>query len=108
MVTENREYIALADIPNLPTLSSIRNRRKICAATVVRWWRRGLKAVNGKQVYLNVCKIGGLPVTKEAWLDEFFSELAATSCDRPAKSSLSELDKSRLERANNRLKQLGF
>lgn len=105
MVAENSPYIPLADVPELPSLRMIKSRRKISVPTVVRWWRHGIKSVSGQRVFLRAMKVGGLPVTTEEWLAEFFAALAA-SAESPSVISIPQSSmRQRSERAQKRLKR---
>ncbi|MEZ6190018.1 MAG: DUF1580 domain-containing protein [Phycisphaerales bacterium] len=65
-------------LDNLITLGAAAKRApgRPSAATIYRWCRQGLKARNGKKIYLKTIRAGGKLFTSEQWLIIFFEAVS--------------------------------
>jgi hypothetical protein len=57
----------------------MRGDRPVSPSTLWRWYRHGVRALDGRVVKLRVWRVGGRTLTSEAALREFFAQLSATS-----------------------------
>ena len=81
-VPDPTEYLPLAPAARL--LPATRGR--VCASTLWRWSRRGLRAADGAVVRLRTHVLGGVTVTTRRWLAEFAATLAAARDRTQAKA----------------------
>ena len=71
---ENDKFIDFTEAAQLPWLPRRRQGTKLNIATIWRWCHYGIRGIK-----LRSAKVGGSPVTTEAWMREFFQALASPS-----------------------------
>lgn len=57
--------------------------RRPSIGTIWRWCRRGVRARDGQYVRLHHVRVGGRVYTTEAWLEQFFEQVAAADLGNP-------------------------
>jgi hypothetical protein len=75
--------IRLCDIPNLPWLPPRRGQSKLSYPTLWRWAKDGAAGV-----ILKTFSVGGSRCTTEAWLREFFADVAAARAGQPQQPTI--------------------